>query len=95
MENLRSVIASLKLSTFLKIKGWGFFGRHRARNTVLGRTRKVTAASHIQLEESSLLDHELLQPRAIKPSPDSRNEKLKFKRLKVMKTSPHTQESSG
>lgn len=38
-------------------------------------TRKVTAASYIQLQASSLFEHQLLPPQAIKPSPDSRNKK--------------------
>lgn len=67
LENLRSVVASFKLSFFLKMKGWGFFGRWRLRDTVLEGTRKVTPASYIPLQAASLLERQLLPPQAINP----------------------------
>lgn len=67
LENLRSVVASFKLSFFLKMKGWGFFGRRRLRDAVLEGTRKVTPASYIPLQAASLLERQLLPPQAINP----------------------------
>lgn len=56
LENLRAVVASFKLSFFLKIKGWAFFGRLRLRDAMLEGTRKVTAATYIQFKHQVYLN---------------------------------------